>query len=47
MTKKWSDVRNQAVREGRLDEKTINEHKRRMLRALASLRSRPDSEMSA
>lgn len=31
MAKRWSDVRNQAVREGRLDEQSINEHKRRMI----------------
>lgn len=31
MTKKWSDVRKQAVREGHLNEERIDEHKNRML----------------
>lgn len=29
--KKWGDVRAKAVREGRLDEKTVQEHRARML----------------
>ncbi len=42
--KKWSDVRAKAVREGRLDEKKVQEHKARMVaderaHKLAELRS--------
>ena len=42
--KKWSDVRAKAVREGRLDEKKVQEHKARMIaderaHKLAELRS--------
>ena len=31
MTKKWSDLRSQAIREGRLDERRVNEFKNRIL----------------